>query len=225
MNTAGFLEQLLSSAKSVLAEGSEQAQSLSDRVERDGVGGLKLGKFAQGALAGGALSLLLGSRSGRRLATYGGLAALGTLAYRAWREPQEGGAVATIEPHTVDRLPAPEVEQHSRGILVALIGAAKADGHIDARERQLIHDEVARLSQDVELRDWLDAELERSLDAAAVAARATTPELAVEMYLASVLVVDETNAMERVYIDELARELKLDPGLRKRLDSLVSRRE
>lgn len=223
MNTSGFLDQLLKSAKGMLGDTRERVGSTSDRIEQQGIGGVKLGKLAQGALAGGALSLLLGSRGGRKLATYGGLAALGTLAYRAYRDyqGQQGVAAASIEPQTVDRLPAPEVEVHSRGILVALVAAAKADGHIDDRERALIHDEIGKLSQDAELQAWLDSELARPLDPAVVASSAKTPELASEMYLASLLLVDDQSYMERAYLDELARQLKIDPQLKASLEKQI----
>ena len=223
MNTSGFLDQLLKSAQGLMGDTREKARSTSERIEQQGVGGIKLGKFAQGALAGGALSLLLGSRGGRKLATYGGLAALGTLAYRAYRDyqGQTGVATASVEPQTVDRLPAPEVEIHSRGILVALVAAAKADGHIDERERALIHDEIGKLSQDTELQAWFDTELARPLDPALVATSAKTPELASEMYLASLLLVDEQSYMERAYLDELARQLKIDPQLKSILERQI----
>ena len=38
------------------------------------------------------------------------------------------------------------------------------------------------------------------------------------MYLASVMMVDQENFMERAYLDELARQLRLDPGLRQALE-------
>lgn len=66
MNATGFLDQLLRSAQDLMGEVGERARSTSERVETQGIRGLKLGKFSQGALAGGALSLLLGSRSGDR---------------------------------------------------------------------------------------------------------------------------------------------------------------
>lgn len=225
MNMSGFLDQLLRSAQGLMGDTRERARSVSDRLEDEGVGGVKLGKFAQGAIAAGAISLLLGSRGGRKLATYGGLAALGTLAYRAYRDyqqRQQGATDAAPEPQTVDRLPAPQVEMHSRGILVALIAAAKSDGHIDERERALIHEEIGKLSQDSELQAWIDTELSRPLDAVHVAASASTPEMASEMYLASLLVVDEQNERERAYLDQLAAQLELDPVLKNSLEKQVS---
>ena len=52
-----------------------------------------------------------------------------------------------------------------------------------------------------------------------MAAAATTPELAAEVYLTSLLVVDESSTMERAYLDALARELRLDDGLKRQLET------
>ena len=62
-------------------------------------------------------------------------------------------------------------------------------------------------------------EVARPVDPADVAASASGPEMAAEIYLASVLVVDETTVMERAYLDELARQLKLAPGLKAELEA------
>lgn len=216
MKTSGFLDQLLKSAQGLMGDARVRVDRTSDRIENEGVGGFKLGKLGQGVIAGGLLSMLLGSRGGRKLATYGGLAALGTIAYRAWRERQaQGGAVAVEgEPQTIDQLPAPAAEIHSRD----KDPAAKADGHIDQRELELIQGEIGKLGEDAELKAWLQSELSRPLDAVQVAQAATTPELASEMYLASLMVADEQNPGERQYLDELARHLALDPQIRASLE-------
>ena len=103
--------------------------------------------------------------------------------------------------------------------MIALIAAAKADGHVDDRERQLIDGEIGKLTQDPHLLGWVDLELKKPLDPAAIAAVATTPEIAAEMYLASILAVDEENFMERAYLQELAKQLRLEPGLQAELSS------
>ena len=121
-----------------------------------------------GALAAGALGLLLGNKSARKVGskviTYGGLAALGVIAYKAygnWQEQQRvANARPVAEPQTVDRLPAPQAELHSQAILKALVAAAKADGHVDAKERQLIEEQIGALANDPELLRWLDLEAE-----------------------------------------------------------------
>ncbi len=228
MKTQGFLDQLLKTAQQSLGGsgvggllGSGQPAASGDKK------GLLNADFGKGALTGGALAMLLGSRKARKvggkLAVYGGVAAVGMLAYKAygdWKK-QQGGAQAEVLPKTVDALPPPDAEQHSQAILRALVAASKADGHIDAREREVIEGEFARIGADAELRGWLTAELEKPLDPAEVASSATSPEIASEMYLASLLAVDDENFMERAYLDELARQLNLDADLKSKLEQQV----
>ena len=126
-------------------------------------------------------------------------------------------------PQTVDRLSGAQAEEHSQAILRALIGAAKADGHIDARERALIDGEIAKLGADSELARWFDQELGKPLDPAEVAAASRSPEMAAEMYLASVLIVDEDSFMERAYLQELGRQLQLQPALLTELEQQARR--
>ena len=222
MNTKGLLDQLFEQGADLLAGNTSHASS-GKNDNSGGVSGFLAGRGGA-ALGGGALGLLLGSKKGRKMGgkilTYGGLAALGVVAYKAYGnwQKQQGSKVSQAEPQTVDRLPAPQAEQHCHAILRAIIGAAKADGHIDDRERDLIDNEVARLTSDGALLHWFDAELKKPLDPTEIASSATTPEMAAEMYLASVLVVDEENFMERSYLTELARQLKLEPALKAELE-------
>ncbi|RJG10209.1 tellurite resistance TerB family protein [Pseudomonas cavernicola] len=234
MNTRGLLDQLLKSGQDLLQNkaGARQggaaggAGGLGDLLSGGAAGGLGslLSGAGGGALAAGAMGLLLGNKSARKLGgkalTYGGLAALGVIAYKAYGNWQAQQANAPQgEPQTLDRLPAPQVEQHSQAILKALVAAAKADGHVDARERQLIEGELSKLTHDQELQRWLETELNKPLDPVDVARAAQTPEMAAEMYLASLLMVDEEHFMERAYLDELARQLKLEPGLKTELEN------
>ncbi|MGY0611078.1 MULTISPECIES: tellurite resistance TerB family protein [unclassified Luteimonas] len=215
MNLQGFLDHLLKSQSATQASGAQPAAG----------GSLLNADFGKGAITGGALGLLLGkNKSTRKLATYGGLAAIGVMAYKAYGDYKtQQGTTQAAPPQTVDRLPPPQAALHSEAILRALVGAAKADGHIDERERGVIEGEFARLNPDSEVQQWLHAELAKPLDPAEVARAATTPEIASEMYLASLMAVDEQNFMERAYLDELARQLKLDEDLRQRLSNELQR--
>lgn len=216
MKIQGFLDQLLKTAQ----------QSAGDLGN---VAGVKSGAdFGKGALAGGALGLLLGNRKARKMggkvAVYGGLAAVGMLAYKAYGDYKKQQGVATTTgtvPQPLHTLPAPEVESHSQAILKALIAAAKADGHVDDREREVIEGEFSRIGAEPEVRQWLQAELSKPLDPAEVASAATSPELAAEMYIASLIAADDQNFMERAYLDELARQLKLDDALKAKLEQQV----
>jgi uncharacterized membrane protein YebE (DUF533 family) len=235
MNTRGLLDQLLKSGQDLLQNKAGGAQN---KASSGGLGGLLGGSGGSGglgsllsgagggALAAGAMGLLLGSKKvrkvGGKVAIYGGLAALGVIAYKAYGnwQAQQGTAPQT-EPQTLDRLPAAQVELHSQAILKALVAAAKADGHVDDRERALIEGEFTKLDSDQQLQQWLHAELSKSLDPAEVARAASTPEMAAEMYIASVMLVDEESFMEKSYLDELARQLKLEPGLKAELEKQV----
>jgi uncharacterized membrane protein YebE (DUF533 family) len=224
MNAQGMLEQLLKSGLSMV-EGKA-------RVPGAPAGGdAGWGKFGAGAAAGGALGLLLGSKRGRsfggKALKLGSVAAIGVMAYKAyesWQAQQAqagrppGAAAAQAEPRTVNLLPAPEVEQHSRAMLLSMIAAAKADGHLDERERGLVEAELQRIDADPSTRRWFEDELRRPLDPAEVARAAGTPEMAAEMYLASLLVADDTSFMERAYLDELSRQLRLPEGLKQQLE-------
>ncbi|MGP0123999.1 tellurite resistance TerB family protein [Pseudomonas bubulae] len=228
-----LLDQLLKSGQQMLEKktGAQDGASsggkggLGELLGSGGLGGLLSGAGG-GALAASALGLLLGNKSARKYGgqalTYGGLAALGVLAYKAYGNWQANqGTAPQTEPQTIDRVPAPQVEQHSQAILKALVAAAKADGHVDERERELIDGELSKLNGDPGLRQWLQAELNKPLDPAEVARAATTPEIAAEMYIASLILVDEEHFMERAYLEELAKQLKLDPGLKLELETQV----
>lgn len=216
MNVLSLLDQLLQSGQGVGNRGQSPAQGNPLGSLLTGAGG--------GALAAGTIGVLMGSKKARKIGgtalKYGGLAALGLVAYKAFNTWQQNNASAAQvqQPRTVDRIPASEAEFHGKAVLRAIIAAAKADGHVDDRERQLIDESIAQLTDDRELQFWVDQELRKPMDPAEIATSATTPEIAAEMYLASLLMVDEENFMERAYLDELARKLNLEPSFKMELE-------
>lgn len=223
MSAQSFLDQLLKTGMSALSSAGQTAR------------GNDMGKYATGAAVGGALGLLLGSKRGRSVGgkalKYGSMAAIGALAWKAYQDYQAGqraqapaasaptSAPAPLPGTGFAALPAPQLEQHAQAMLKAVIAAAKSDGHLDDRERDLVTAELHRLQADDATRQWVDAEIRRPIDPADVARAATTPELAAEVYLASLLVVDETTPMERAYLDQLAQALHLAPQLKADLEA------
>lgn len=220
MKTSGLLDQLLGSGQAAMQRKSVGRTALG-KGSGSTLGGMLSGGGGR-SLATGAIGLLLGGKLARKMGGkalgYGGMAALGVLAYKAFSNWQQQSSASAPQPQTLDRLPDQEAESHSRAVLRALIGAAKADGHIDDRERRLLHDEIAKLTDDQEVRDWFDAELNKPLDPSDIARSADTPEMAAEMYLASLLMIDEQNFMERSYLEELARQMNIEPSLRAELE-------
>ncbi len=224
MNLNSLLNQLLGSGS---APGTGSSRP----------GGGDMGKYLAGGAVGGALGLLLGSKRGRSVGgkalKYGSVAAVGALAWKLYQDHQAkqqqqpvqtmpGRAYVPPPPMaetSFTALPAPQMELHAQAMLKAMIAAAKSDGHLDARERELLQGEMARLNADAATRAWFDAELAKPVEPGDVAAGVTSPQMAAEVYLASLLVVDETTTMERAYLDELARRLNLDPGLKADLEA------
>ncbi|MBL1457426.1 tellurite resistance TerB family protein [Methylophaga sp.] len=214
MNTRSLMDKLLQSGQQFLDNQSNGSKSGDNKIGQflTGAGG--------GALAGTAVGLLLGNKKARKMGgsvlKYGGVAALGAVAFKAYQSWQQNNQQIASQaiPQTIDRLPAPEAELHSQAILQAMIGAAKADGHINDQERLLIDQQVAQITDDPELQHWIDSELKKPVNPAEIAKLASTQEMAAEMYLASLIMIDEDSFMEKAYLDELARQLKLDGSLK-----------
>lgn len=188
--------------------------------------------LAGGAAAGGLVSILLGSKGGKKLAggalKLGGAAVLGGLAYRAWQNYQATkGAQSTVPVEQPLKDITPKVEgtvflpsaakernELSLVLLRAMIAAAKADGHIDAEEQKTIFAKLDELDLDTDAKAFVIDELRKPLDIDAVVQGATSPERAVEIYAASVLAIDPDDPAEQAYLAMLASRLKLDPALK-----------
>jgi uncharacterized membrane protein YebE (DUF533 family) len=125
----------------------------------------------------------------------------------------------TPTPETAKALQAPATEQASLAILRAMIAAAKSDGHIDAAEQKAIFDKLDALNLDTEAKAFVIDELRKPLDVSAVIAAATSPDLAIEIYIASVLAIDPDDPKELAYLAQLASGLKLDPGLKAAIET------
>jgi uncharacterized membrane protein YebE (DUF533 family) len=189
------------------------------------------GGLAGGAIAGGLVGLLAGTKTGRKIGknalAYGGTAVLGGLAYKAWRDWQSGQpALGSQIPSaaSVGPLPSPpsgsaflprpgQEADLNRALIRAMIGAAKADGEIDAQEQQRIFGQVEALGLGVEMSDFVSDELARPLNLDEIVAPAVCPETAAEIYAASLLAADPSGPAEKGYLCMLAARLKLQPGL------------
>ena len=113
-------------------------------------------------------------------------------------------------------------EERARTLVRAMVSAAKADGHIDAGEQQTLFDAVDTLELDEDDKAFFLDELRRPLDLDAVAASATDPETASEIYVASLLVAADIDPQERAYLDRLATKMNLAPGLARELEAQVT---
>lgn len=196
-----------------------------------------------GGLAGGLASILVGSKGGRKLATqaltYGGAAAIGALAYKAYRDYQAGQSQADTIARSdggreaVPLLPPPPdspfaIANAPQGenvfaleLISAMISASKADGHIDGQERAKILGRYSEASLDSEATSFIEKELAAPLNIERIVKAARTKEEAVELYAASLLAITPDQAAERAYLDLLASRLGLEPELAKTIERTV----
>ena len=196
-----------------------------------------------GGLAAGLAASMLMGKSGRKMmgkaAKYGAVAAVGGLAYHAWRKSQENkagaggaapaattapaGSVPAVEadyqaaPANTAFLPAPsdEAAQDALGkaMVRAMIAAAKADGKIDTEEKAAIFERLNAMDLDAGSKAFVFDELSAPLDINAVIAGADTPEHAAEIYAASLVAIEADTAAEKAYLQMLAARLDLAPEL------------
>ncbi len=212
-NAKQMLDQLMQTAQGMAANTAAplKKSGISDILSNPMVAG------GGGLLAG----LLLGNKKvrkmGGKVAVVGGAAALGAIAFKAYRNWQANKNTSTGIPAQddqqpqqsvldFDNLPAAVQEKNSRAMLTAIIAAAKADGHFDEHERQMIHEQTQKIG-DAETTAWVQQEIYKPLDVNQIAALATSPELAAEIYLASLVVIDEQNECEKMYLNSLAEKM------------------
>ena len=225
MNTGNLLEQLLrASQQGGGASGGGLGGLLGGLLNRSGSGNASA-SGGLGGLLGGLGGLLGGAPAGGTPQTrsggmnYAALASLGMAAfqaYQAWQRQQASAPQQAIQ--TVDQLGGQAAEAHSHAVLRALIAAAKADGRIDDNEKQIISTEIGRHTDEPQLKQWLNDEVAKPLNAADFAEYAADPGLASEIYLASVMLVDDQQDAERSYLDELAAQLQIDANLQLHLE-------
>lgn len=231
MDAKGVLDSVLadgqSMASGVFGQALDKAEQHLD-VPQDGpqrdamISGMKTG-----AVAAGALAILLGTRAGRRLGgtalKLGSVAAIGGLAYNAWQNWEknvQGGRVKSIESmdgtaaaSPIDKLEDSSQQQRSVVLLRAMIAAAQADGHIDAAEKQVIMEKMGNQNFDAELLQFIRAEIENPPSVDTLAGLADSEATAAEMYLAARIVIDQSNADEKQWLESLQQSLKLQPEL------------
>jgi uncharacterized membrane protein YebE (DUF533 family) len=190
-----------------------------------GVGGL-----AASGVAGGLLGLLVGGKKKKKggfggMLSHGGAAMLGALANQAYQSWQKGQApaqtpvaspqqAAAVEPRFLPAAArASDGQPFELALIRAMIAAAKADGHVDGDEQRRIFDKVGELGLDAESKAFIFDALAAPTGVSEIAALATTPEQAAELYLASRLAVEPDGPAELAYLEALAHRLKLPDDL------------
>lgn len=194
----------------------------------DAAGGTK--SFAGGAALGGLLGMMLGGRRSGGLLSHGGAAAIGALAYRAYQnyqQQQSAASVPKMTPVEISQVAPQSLPHHQPAsdgsafelvLIRAMVGAAKADGQVDAIEQQHLFSEVERMSLDAPSKAFIFDLLSKPVSLADIASKVTSEAQAGEVYLAARLAIDPDQPAERAWLDALASQVNLPAALREHLE-------
>lgn len=179
-----------------------------------------------GAL-GGLAGLLVASKSSRKLlAKYGtsallvgGGAVAGSVLWNKYqqkmRENSPAQSVALPGQATgASTSPASGLDARSERLILALVFAAKSDGHIDDSERANIEEQLRAAGIAVQERVLIDRALSQPLDPQRLAQGLNSEQEALEIYYISCAAIDIDHFMERSYLNALGEALGLPPEVR-----------
>jgi len=175
-----------------------------------------------GAL-GGLAGLLVASKSSRKLlAKYGtgallvgGGAVAGSVLWNKYKdrirdahqgEPQFGQQNTPLDIRT-ERL------------ILALVFAAKSDGHIDDKERAAIEQQLREAGVEAQGQQLVANAIDQPLDPARLAQGVQNEEEALEVYFLSCAVIDIDHFMERSYLNALGDALKIPQDVREDIEA------
>ena len=223
--------------------GRQAGQPVGQQMSQQIGGALKSfpGGLAGGAAAGGLVALMLGSKKARKVGgtvlTYGGMAVVGGLAFKAWQNYKANQSNRPADMHDIPAPPSdsgfdPANSRDAQGndmrlaLIQAMISAAKADQHIDAVENSRIREQIDAAALGTDEKSFLFDQLGQDSDPIAIARLAQDEPQAAELYLASASAIDIDTPEESRYMERLGDALRLPGPLIKQLqDHAVAARD
>lgn len=196
-----------------------QLQSLLGKQVQGGESGAQAGignLLVPGAL-GGLAGLLVSSKSSRKLlAKYGtgallagGGAVAGTL---LWNKYKDKLRTARRDDPRVGQQSS--VGKRAERLIVALVFAAKSDGHIDDKERAAIDRHLLDAGVEEGGRALIDEAIASPLDPQRLANEVNDEDEALELYFVSCAAIDIDHFMERSYLSALGDALNIPQAVR-----------
>ena len=187
------------------------------------VGGDNLAAGGIGALLG---TLLGGSKSTTTNALGGSMMGLlGMLAYKALRNSSGAASSASVSSKTMTYTqPTPQQQANdAENILTAMIDAAKADGQVDADEINKIMANLQSSGIGQEGVNYVIKKLQGPMETSKiVAAVKGRPELAAQVYSASLMAIDVDTEAEKNYLAKLAKAMGLNQNVITNIERLTS---
>ena len=104
-----------------------------------------------------------------------------------------------------------------------MIAATQADGVVDREEQGKILGRLDQGGMSAQDRATVSASLATPVDTGELVKAAVTPEIAAQIYTASVMAISIDKPAERTYLDRLAVALKLDPGVKANIEATLGK--
>ena len=174
-----------------------------------------------GAL-GGLAGLLVANKSSRKLlAKYGtgallagGAAIAGTVLWNKYKDRVR--TAHSDEPHYGEH--TSPLDLRTERLILALVFAAKSDGHIDDKERLAIEQQLREAGVEEKGRALVAQAIEQPLDPQRLAQSVKNEEEALELYFLSCAAIDIDHFMERSYLNALGDALKIPQDVREGIE-------
>lgn len=207
-NWLNQLQSLLGQSGASSSSSSSGQQGLSKLLVPGALGGLA------GLLVANKSSRKLLSKYGTGALLAGGGAIAGTVLWNKYKdrvraahqdEPQFGAQSSPLDVRT-ERL------------ILALVFAAKSDGHIDAKERAAIEQQLREAGVEEQGRVFIEKAIEQPLDQQRLAEGVRNEEEALEVYFLSCAAIDIDHFMERSYLNALGDALKIPQDVREGIE-------
>ncbi|EFF0770178.1 tellurite resistance TerB family protein [Escherichia fergusonii] len=205
-----------------MANWLNQLQSLLGQNVSNASGVQELSKLLVPGALGGLAGLLIANKSSRKLLSkygtsallVGGGAVAGTVLWNKYKEKVR--AAHQNEPQFGNQ-PSP-VDERTERLILALVFAAKSDGHIDAKERAAIDTQLREAGIEEQGRVLIEQAIEQPLDPQRLAKGIRNEEEALEIYFLSCAAIDIDHFMERSYLNALGDALKIPQDVREGIE-------
>ncbi|MFK8020749.1 MAG: tellurite resistance TerB family protein [Pseudomonadales bacterium] len=188
-----------------------------------------------GGAAGGLLTAAITTKGGKKMAKnalqLGGIAAIGGLAWNAYKSYQANNALPpSVNQDSQAQQPAflsagltmtdfsdalDNKAHPSGGLLIVqtMISAAMADNHIDTGESRRIFSEIDRLELSNDEKAVLIDEMNEPKSIHFLCKQVQNPQTAIEVYTAAYVAIDESRPEGAQYLADIASQLELPEAL------------
>jgi uncharacterized membrane protein YebE (DUF533 family) len=226
---SNWLQQL----QSMLGQATQSVQNHTGQNQSSGNpqgnGSQGLSKLLVPGALGGLAGLLLASKSSRKLLTkygtsallVGGGAVAGSVLWNKYKdrvreahqgEPQFGQQQSPVDVRT-------------QRLVMALVFAAKSDGHIDDKERQIIDQQLRDAGIEGQGRNLIQQAIDQPLDPQRLVQGVNNEEEALELYFLSCAAIDIDHFMERSYLNALGDALKIPQDVREGIEQDIKQQK